>query len=118
MVEEVTTDELAAQLDGPDVQVLDVREDDELAQTDGEMIPGALHVPMSRLPVEMDDHDWSTEIYVICRHGRSSLQAARLLLAYEGVPEDARVASVAGGYLDWDGDLVDRPAPEPVAAAA
>lgn len=107
MVEEVTTDELATRLDQRDVQVLDVREVEELEQTDGGLIPGAIHVPMSRLPAHMADQDWSSEIYVICRHGRSSLQAARLLLAYDGVPNDATVVSVAGGYLDWEGELVD-----------
>lgn len=118
MVEEVTTDELATRLDEEDVQILDVREYHELAQTDGEMIPGALHVPMTRLAAEIEDHDWSSEIYVICRHGHSSLQAARLLLAYEGVPADARVVSVAGGYLDWDGELdYDVKRAEPKAAA-
>jgi rhodanese-related sulfurtransferase len=73
---------------------------------------------MSRLPTEMDQHDWEDEICVICRHGNSSMQAVRLLRAYEGVPEDATVVSVAGGYLDYDGELVraEKETPEPVAA--
>jgi rhodanese-related sulfurtransferase len=61
---------------------------------------------MSRLPTEMDQHDWEDEICIICRHGNSSIQAARLLMSYEGVPADATVVSVAGGYLDYDGELV------------
>ncbi len=105
MVEEITTDELESKLDDEDVQILDIREQMEVSQTEGGFVPGAEHLPMSRLPMEMNQRDWSDEIYVICRHGNSSLQAARLLLAYEGVSDDARVASVAGGYLDWDGDL-------------
>ena len=106
MVEEIPAEELEAKLDEEGVQVVDVREESEVSQTDGGFVPEAKHVPMSRLPVEMDEHDWSDEIYVICRHGNSSVQAVRLLLSYEGVPEDAKVASVAGGYLDWEGELV------------
>jgi len=106
MVEEISADELEAKLKEEGVQVIDVREENEVSQTDGGFVPGAEHVPMSRLPVEMDEHDWSEEIYIICRHGNSSVQAARLLLSYEGVSGDAVVASVAGGYLDWEGELV------------
>jgi hypothetical protein len=38
-------------------------------------------------------------------------------MSYEGVPADATVASVAGGYLDYDGELVrtEKETPEPVA---
>ena len=106
MVEEISADELEAKLNQEGVQVVDVREENEVSQTDGGFVPGAEHVPMSRLPVEMDEHDWSDEIYVICRHGNSSVQAARLLISYEGVSGDAVVASVAGGYLDWEGELI------------
>lgn len=106
MVEEISADEFEDRLGEGQVQVVDVREEHELAQTEGCVIPGSMHVPMSRLPTEMDDHDWNDEIYVICRHGNSSIQAARLLMSYEGVPADATVASVAGGYLDYEGELV------------
>ncbi|MCX2818603.1 rhodanese-like domain-containing protein [Haladaptatus sp. F3-133] len=104
MVEEISADELEERLG--DAQVLDVREEHELAQTEGRVVPGSTHVPMSRLPAEMDDHDWEDEICVICRHGNSSVQAVRLLMSYEGVPDDGTVVSVAGGYLDYDGKLV------------
>lgn len=116
MVEEISTDELEEKLG--EAQVIDVREEDELAQTDGRAVPGSLHVPMSRLPTEMDEHDWEDEIYIICRHGNSSLQAARLLRAYEGVSSDATVASVAGGYLDYEGELVGDDSDTQRAAAA
>ena len=115
MVEEISTDDLEDRLG--EVQVLDIREETELAQTEGRVVPGSIHVPMSRLPTEMDQHDWEDEICVICRHGNSSIQAVRLLRAYEGVPEDATVVSVAGGYLDYDGELVraEKETHEPVA---
>jgi rhodanese-related sulfurtransferase len=102
MVEEISTKEL----------------EKRVGQTDGGFIPGALHVPMSRLPAEMDEHEWGDEIYIICRHGNSSVQAARLLMSYEGVDPDAVVASVAGGYLDWEGELsYDEEATKKAAAA-
>ncbi len=103
MVEEISTESLENKVG--EAQILDVREDHEVDQTDGGFVPGATHVPMSRLPAEMDEYEWDDEIYIICRHGNSSVQAARLLMSYEGVDSDATVASVAGGYLDWDGEL-------------
>jgi len=117
MVEEISTDELEERLNEEGVQVVDVREEHETSQTDEGFVPEAVHIPMSCLPVEMDSHDWSDEIYVICRHGNSSIQAARLLAAYEGVSSNATVASVAGGYLDYEGELVYEEAEAPKAAA-
>jgi Rhodanese-related sulfurtransferase len=104
MVDEISADELEKKVG--EAQILDVREDHEVDQTDGGFVPTATHVPMSRLPAEMDEYDWNNEIYIICRHGNSSVQAARLLMSYQGVDTDAVVASVAGGYLDWEGKLV------------
>ena len=47
---------------------------------------------------------------VVCPVGESSLQAARLLEAYERVHEDARVVNLTGGYRDWEYDLETEPA--------
>ncbi|MDY6779400.1 MAG: rhodanese-like domain-containing protein [Halobacteria archaeon] len=110
MVDEISTEELRRRLGDDGVQVVDIREEHETSQTDDRFVPDAVHIPMSRLTMELSEHDWSDEIYIICRHGNSSIQAARLLKAYEGVSDDATVASVAGGYLDWEweDELVSR----------
>lgn len=103
MVEEITPEELHARIeDGDDVQVIDVRP--ERAFERGR-IPGAENVPFRRFARAVADRTWREDIVVVCPHGISSLQAARLLEAYEGVAEDARVANLTGGYDEWEYEL-------------
>ena len=103
MVEEVTADDLHERLrNGDDVQVIDVRP--ERAFRRGR-IPGAENVPFRRFARAVADREWADDIVVVCPHGESSLQAARLLEAYEGVAGDATVANLAGGSAAWEYEL-------------
>jgi len=103
MVEETSPEELHARLeDGADVQVIDVRP--ERAFRRGH-VPGAENVPITRFARAVGEHEWGDDIVVVCPHGESSLQAARLLEAYEGVSDGARVANLSGGYRDWPYEL-------------
>jgi thiosulfate/3-mercaptopyruvate sulfurtransferase len=103
MVDEVTPDALKDRLDrGEDVQIVDIRQPGEFAAGH---IPGAENVPFHRFARDVATPDWGEEIVVVCPIGESSLQAARLLEAYEGVGEDATVANLVGGYRDWDYEL-------------
>ena len=99
MVEEMSPDELNERLEaGDDVQVVDIRP--ERAFRAGH-VPGAENVPFTRFARAVAEREWGDDIVVVCPKGESSLQAARLLEAYEGVAEDARVANLAGGYGAW-----------------
>ncbi|HKJ57853.1 MAG TPA: rhodanese-like domain-containing protein [Halobacteriales archaeon] len=103
MVEEMSPDELHARLEnGAAVQVIDVRPEREFHRGH---VPGAENVPITRFARAVADHEWGDDIVVVCPHGESSLQAARLLEAYEGVPEDARIANLSGGYRAWEYEL-------------
>ena len=103
MVEEESPESLHERIEaGDDVQVIDIRSEREYAQGH---VPGALNVPMSRFASEIERHDWGGDIVVACPIGKSSIQAARLLGSYEGVPDEARVASLEGGYHAWEYDL-------------
>ncbi|MFC6613915.1 rhodanese-like domain-containing protein [Halopenitus salinus] len=103
MVEEVTPDEVEGKLKANgDVQIVDIRSPRQYA--DGH-IPGAINVPMAELPRRVEEHDWGEEVVVACPIGQSSIQAAKLIESYEAVDDDARVASMEGGYRAWDGDL-------------
>ena len=103
MVEEEPPESLYERIEaGDDVQVVDIRSEREYTQGH---VPGALNVPMSRFASEIERHDWGDDVVVACPIGKSSIQAARLLGSYEGVPDDARVASLKGGYRDWEYDL-------------
>ncbi len=103
MVEEVSTDALEKALNSErNIELIDIRTTSEFMDC---RISSAENIPMSELSSNINKRDWGDEIYFICRHGRSSKMAVRLLNAFEGVDDDAYIASVEGGYLDWDGEL-------------
>lgn len=82
-----------------DYLILDVRRADEFAKGH---IPGAVNVAnediLSTEPTELPDKD--QVIYVYCRSGRRSKEAAAKLaaLGYTNIVE-------CGGILDWTGDV-------------
>ena len=103
MVEDITPAELHARLEADEeLQVVDVR----LARSfERGHIPGSENVPFPRFARAVADREWGADIVVVCPHGESSLQAARLLESYEGVPDDARVANLVGGLAAWEYEL-------------
>ncbi|PTD93800.1 rhodanese-like domain-containing protein, partial [archaeon SCG-AAA382B04] len=50
-------------------------------------------------------HDWGDIIVVVCEVGESSIQAGRLLEAYEGTG-DAEIYSLKEGINGWSYQLV------------
>ena len=102
MVEEVTPAEVEAKLDDDDVQIVDIRRPGRFERGH---IPGAINIPMTELPQRVDEHEWGDEVVVACPIGQSSVQAAKLIRSFEEVDENAEVASMAGGYEEWDGPL-------------
>jgi rhodanese-related sulfurtransferase len=106
MVEELSPTEVEDLLDD-DVQIVDIRSPSEFEQGH---IPGAINVPMAELPARIDEIDWGDHVVCACPLGQSSVQAANLIRSYEGVSDDAVVASMAGGYREWEGDLETGPA--------
>jgi rhodanese-related sulfurtransferase len=102
MVEEVPPEEVKERIDDGDVQVVDIRTESEYERGH---IPGAVNIPMNRLPTEIDRHDWDGEVVVACPIGKSSIQAAKLIGSYEGVEDAEAVASMEGGYDAWEYEL-------------
>ena len=92
MITEIGVDELAAaqELGG---YVVDVREPDEYAAGH---VAGAVLMPLGVVPVRLHELPTDQTIYVLCRSGARSAQAAELMVA-QGL--DAR--SVAGGTAGW-----------------
>jgi rhodanese-related sulfurtransferase len=74
-------------------QVLDVREDFEVAEG---MIPGALHIPMGQLNARLPEIDRDRPVIVVCRSGNRSAQVADALAA-AGYAAD----TMGGGMTAW-----------------
>ncbi|HLS78598.1 MAG TPA: rhodanese-like domain-containing protein [Nocardia sp.] len=77
----------------PPAILLDVREDDEWRQGHA---PGAIHIPMMDVPARLDELDYDSEIYVICRQGGRSIEVAGYL-AHVGF----EVVQCDGGMVAW-----------------
>jgi rhodanese-related sulfurtransferase len=86
--------DLKARLDGGEQLVLiDVREDEEVAQG---MITGAIHIPLGQIADRQNEIPAADEIIMICRSGGRSGRACEYLSA-QGYP----LTNMAGGMLEW-----------------
>lgn len=86
--------ELDALLQQGAIRVLDVREDHEFKRGH---VPGAIHVPVKRLPQRVDKLKRDKPYAVICAHGNRSRGATDYLVdqGFEGA------VSVKGGTSAW-----------------
>ena len=83
-----------------DLTIVDVRPPEAFDQ---ERIPDSVNVPLSALTGEVDALDGAQRVVTVCPHGQASVQAARLIAAYEGV--EGPVESLSCGLEGWDGDI-------------
>ncbi|MFD2760741.1 rhodanese-like domain-containing protein [Lentibacillus juripiscarius] len=84
--------------EGKNTIIVDVREDDEVAQG---MIRTAKHIPLEKIPHSLDELDQTKDYIVVCRSGNRSMMAASFM--------DERgfnVSNMEGGMLDWEGEVV------------
>lgn len=96
---EMSNEDLARRLEaGESLIVLDVREADEF---EAGHIPGAISVPVESLPDYLAQLDRTAEIAVICRSGRRSAYACRILqqAGFE------KVVNVVPGMSRWSGPV-------------
>ncbi len=89
----LTPNQAAASLGEGRLQLIDVREPREVAETH---VPGATHIPLGQLPARLTELDTSRQCAFLCRSGRRSVIAARMA-AKAGL--DA--ANVRGGLMRW-----------------
>ena len=81
---------------GEAVNVIDVREDDEIAKG---KIPAAAHIPLGDIPNRLDELNKNEHYYIVCRSGGRSGRACDYLedLGYQAT-------NVSGGMLAWEGE--------------
>lgn len=102
MVESMSVERLRERLEEDPPQVVDVRTPRAFWQGH---LPGAVNLPLPRLPDRVESVAFEEEVVCVCPKGESSLRAARLLEAYEGVAEDATVYNLDAGLRAWDGPI-------------
>ncbi|GIP32883.1 rhodanese-like domain-containing protein [Paenibacillus sp. J2TS4] len=80
---------------GEKLRLLDVREDEEVAEI---ALPGIQHIPLGELPERYNEIEPAEEIIVICRSGNRSGKACEYLSAM-GV---TGLKNMVGGMLEWE----------------
>lgn len=97
-VAEITPSEFVARRErGDTLTLLDVREDWELGVAS---VPNVVHIPMGQVADRLQELDRNTEIVVLCRSGRRSLEVAKFLQQ-----NGYKTVNLAGGILAWSRDV-------------
>lgn len=81
----------------PSVSILDVREDEEVAQG---KIAEAKHIPMGEVPERLEEIEKNSEHIIVCRSGNRSGRVAEFLQS-----QGYKVKNMAGGMLEWKGEV-------------
>jgi sulfur-carrier protein adenylyltransferase/sulfurtransferase len=106
MMEEITSTELKQRLDrGDDIQIIDVREDVEVAIG---RIPNSVHIPLAQVLTRMNEIDPNRETVVHCKMGGRS---ARAIEALQRSGFKGKLMNLKGGILGWS-DEVDPSVPK------
>jgi len=85
---------------GAALTLLDVREDWEMSIAS---VEGVVHIPMAQVETRLSELDQNTEIVVLCRSGRRSLEVAKLLQN-----SGFKAINLTGGILAWSRDIDPR----------
>lgn len=96
-MKEITAKEVEALISkGKELNLVDVREDDEVAEG---KIPGVIHIPLGSVESRMNELDKSKEYIMVCRSGGRSGRATEFLES-----QGYDVTNMEGGMLAWEGE--------------
>jgi adenylyltransferase/sulfurtransferase len=99
-MEEITPTELKQRLDnGDDLQIIDVREDVEVAIG---RIPNSKHIRLAEVLSRMDEIDPNRETVVHCKMGGRS---ARAIDALQRSGFQGKLINLRGGIIGWSNDV-------------
>jgi len=97
---EITATELKQRLDnGDDIQIVDVREADEVAVA---TIPNSIHIPLAQVLNRMSEIDPARETVVHCKMGGRSARAIEALKR-SGFTGD--LLNLTGGITAWSNEV-------------
>ncbi|HLS10457.1 rhodanese-like domain-containing protein [Lentibacillus sp.] len=98
MVNKITPDDVKKLMTEDDTVIVDVREDEEVAQG---MIEGAKHIPLDKIPHSVNELDKNNHYVFVCRSGSRSMTAASFMDEH-----GFKVSSMEGGMKNWDGEVI------------
>lgn len=99
-MEEITSTELKQRLDqGDDIQIIDVREDVEVAIG---RIPNSVHVPLGQVLMRMNEIEPNRETVVYCKMGGRS---ARAIDALQRSGFKGKLMNLTGGIIGWSNEV-------------
>jgi sulfur-carrier protein adenylyltransferase/sulfurtransferase len=99
-MEETNSTELKQRLDkGDDIQILDVREHNEVAIGS---IPNSVHIPLAQVLARMEEIDPSRETVVYCKMGGRS---ARAIDALQRSGFQGKLINLRGGIIGWSNEV-------------
>ena len=97
---EITATELKQRLDkGDDIQLIDVREANEVAIA---RIPGAVHIPLGQVVNRISEIDPTRETVVHCKMGGRS---ARAIEALKQSGFSGNLINLKGGITAWSNEV-------------
>jgi sulfur-carrier protein adenylyltransferase/sulfurtransferase len=100
MMEEITPSELKKRLDdGDDIQIVDVRENNEVAIS---RLPNSIHIPLAQVLVRMNEIDPNRETVVHCKMGGRS---ARAIDALQRSGFAGKLMNLKGGIIGWSNEV-------------
>jgi sulfur-carrier protein adenylyltransferase/sulfurtransferase len=99
-MQEITATELKQRLDnGEDIQIIDVREAQEVAIA---KLPDSIHIPLGQVLVRMNEIDPSRETVVHCKMGGRS---ARAIDALQRSGFAGNLINLRGGIIAWSNEV-------------
>lgn len=98
-IKEITPKDLEAKVEaGEELEVIDVREDDEV---ENGMIEGAKHIRMNDIPGKLDQFDKEKEYIFVCHSGGRSQN-----VCYYMQERGYKTVNMVGGMSHWTGEIV------------
>ena len=99
-MEEITATELKQRLDkGDDIQIIDVREDNEVAMG---RIPNSVHIRLAEVLTRMNEIDPNRETVVHCKMGGRS---ARAIEALQRSGFKGKLINLKNGITGWSNEV-------------